>query len=295
LILVNMASWRRSEGLVSLSNVKAIRAINLAGALDYARDFLTLGQGSDAQTLILGSRTSFSPTAEWALIMTLMILIVAAGVRTLANRWLQLAALCAVSYVGIGVGLFLLPQETGIHHWILSTPFQYAAIALALPGFAGLSRSGTAFVLAGVIALIAVRAPNIIAVERALLNGESSEIFSPEFTRLAELAAGKSDDAIFVSGDWGTGTQLYCAMNGKLASVYEPFWNTNPGAAVLDIAGTTTKPSIYVFVTGVAPQFAPASEVIIEALASAPAWKESPVETEFSQLTRIRVRKFVRR
>lgn len=84
-------------------------------------------------------------------------------------------------------------------------------------------------------------------------------------------------------------------MNGKLASVYEPFWNTNPGAAVLDIAGTTTKPSIYVFVTGVAPQFAPASEAIIEALASAPAWKESPVETEFSQLTRIRVRKFVRR
>ena len=301
LILVNIASWKRGEGLLSLSNVTRVRPLELGGAFGYARDYLTLGQGIDAQEVILGSHTSFAPTAEWCLMLALMLLIVAVALRDRSNRWLRLAALCAISYAGIGIGLFLLPQETGIHHWILGTPFQYLAIVLAFAGSTTASpernsilRARKASILAGATVLLVVRAPNIVGVERALLSGESSDLFSPELTQLAELAAAKSESAVFVSADWGTGTQLYCGMNGKRDSVYEPFGNENPARAVLDIAKTTTKPNLYVIIRGAAPQFASASESILHAMSGAPGWQEAPAEMEFSHLTLIRVRKFVR-
>ena len=57
----------------------------------------------------------------------------------------------------------------------------------------------------------------------------------------------------------------------------------------------TTKPTVYILVTGIAPEFAAASAAILQAAAEAPGWQEAPVEREFAALRQIQVRRFVRR
>ena len=222
--------------------------------------------------------------------------------RRTSNVWIKLAAGCAASYILIGVSLFLIPRTTSVHHWILGTPFQYAAMALAVTGLSGLAAERTrmtrlcqTILLVAVMALIAVRIPNVFAVEQSFMQGGASQQFHPDFTRVAELAAARAPDAVFVSADWGTANQIYCVANGTPDLVHEPYWGADPGARVQDIATTTTKPTMYVVVAALAPQFEKASETIIRAMVEDPRWQESPVEKEFSELQRIRVRKFVRR
>ena len=42
------------------------------------------------------------------------------------------AGIALAAWTAVGVGLWAMPRATGPHHWILATPFQYLAIALAL-------------------------------------------------------------------------------------------------------------------------------------------------------------------
>jgi hypothetical protein len=298
LALVNAASFVRGAGLISLSNVQTVRTFHIQEALDYGRAYFSVGQGVDVRDLILGDHSSGSPQVELVLVLALTCLVFIAAGGT-SNTWLRLARLCAASYILIGVALFLMPQVTSLHHWILGTPFQYAAIVLALAGFAEESEQRTRrtwqiAMIALAIALIVVRIPTVVAVEQSLGSGKAADRFDPEFTRVAELSVARAADAVFVSGDWGTATQLYCIGNGRPDMVFEPFWSNDPAAAVLDIASRTTKATMYVLVTGIAPQFAKASESILDAMRNAPGWEEVPVEKEFAGLARIRVRKFGR-
>src|SRR6185503_12876434 len=134
--------------------------------------------------------------------------------------------------------LFLMPQITSLHHWILGTPFQYAAVILALAGLSEdvemrARRLPQVLLVATAVALIAVRLPNLVAVEQSLAAGKSSERFDPEFTRVAELSLARSAEAVFVSGDWGSATQLYCVGNGRPGFVYAPYWSLLPPASGL--------------------------------------------------------------
>jgi hypothetical protein len=81
---------------------------------------------------------------------------------------------------------------------------------------------------------------------------------------------------------------------GDATVVYEPFWNANPAGLVTRIARSTPKDSLYVLVTGIAPQFRAASASILRALARNPHWREAPIEGDLRDLAPIRVRKFVR-
>jgi hypothetical protein len=196
-----------------------------------------------------------------------------------------------------------MPQETSVHHWILGTPFQYAAVAAALAGFSETMKSklprwqrvSRILLLVSVAGLTGVRLPNIVAVEKDLAAGKASKQFDPDFTRVAELAAARSGDAVFVSADWGTATQIYCVNNGRADLVYETFWGSDPGNAVLEVMKKTAKPTVYILVTGIAPEFAAASAAILQAAAQAPGWREAPVEREFADLHQIKVRRFARR
>src|SRR5207244_214171 len=95
------------------------------------------------------------------------------------------------------------------HHWIIGTPFQYAAVAFALPALE--KRLATYKILvAAVLGLLLVRIPTLVEVERSLIGGKSSTGFDPAFNRLVQFAAAHSTDAVFVSSDWGSATQLYC-------------------------------------------------------------------------------------
>ena len=143
-------------------------------------------------------------------------------------------------------------------------------------------------------ALLAVRLPNVAAVEMSFVSRRASSLFDPAFTRLAEIAAG-SNNAVFISADWGTATQVYCAGNGRDDLVYEPFWNSDSAKTVLDITEATKKDNLYILVTGIAPQFQQASASVIRSMMNLRNWQEVPVENEFAGLAPIQIRKFARR
>jgi hypothetical protein len=183
----------------------------------------------------------------------------------------------------------------------MATPFQYAAVVCTLAGLSqGLKTSMLSrkvywtAVCACSVALIALRVPNVIAVERAFAAGEASAQFNPDFNRLAQFATARSRDAIFIAADWGTGAQIYCAGNGKPDLIYEPFWNKEAGATTLELMKTTRKSVAYVVVTGISPTFSEASASILRTAANAPDWKEGAVEADLSNLHGIKIRKFVR-
>src|SRR4029453_17039866 len=55
-----------------------------------------------------------------------------ATLRVRSNREMTLAGQLLCCYIAAAIGVYLLPNVTFVHHWIISTPFHYAAIALAL-------------------------------------------------------------------------------------------------------------------------------------------------------------------
>lgn len=301
LFLVNLASLRRGTGLISLADLKPIRTLSIQDALEYARNYLELGQGVGVRDFILGESQSFA-TAETILLLILLSIVGVALARQGSNKWIRLGGYFAAVYVLIGFALFVLPQTTSVHHWILATPFQYVAVACVMAGcldrVKNVVRPGPVYLIVLVLSamgLIAVRMPNVVSVERAFVAGKTSSQFHPDFNRVANLASAKSADAVFVAADWGTATQIYCAGNGKEDLVYELYWRSDPGAAAINLMKDTTKANIYVLVTGIVPAFAPASASILQAMTSAPNWQEVSVEKEFAGLHGIQVRRFVRR
>jgi hypothetical protein len=301
LILVNLASWRRGTGFISLADVQSVRTFSIQDTIQYARSYLELGQGAGVREFVLGESKSLT-TVESILIVVLLSIVFFGLWRHWSNKWIRLGGYFAASYVVVGVALFLLPRPTSVYHWILATPFQYAAAACVLAGCLEKAkevlRPGVVYRIAlglSAIALIAIRVPNLVAVESSLAAGKTSAQFHPDFNRVAALASEKSENSVFVAADWGTATQIYCGSNGKPGLVYELYWHSDPGAAAVKFMKETPKPNIYVLVTGIAQEFAAASDSILQAMAKESEWQEVPIEKEFADLQRIKVRKFVRR
>jgi hypothetical protein len=194
----------------------------------------------------------------------------------------------------VAISLLLLPRDTDVHHWLIGTPFQYAAIAIVVPSFRD-RRKWSMALLITVTALLALRVPNLMALERSLARGKSSVDYDPSFTHLAEMAAGMADRAVFLSADWGTATQIYCVGNGRADLVYEPFWGADPGGTALDIVRRSRKDIFYVLVTGMKIRMAPAAMSVVSALSTSPVLDKAPVEESFQRLRLFRIWKFVRR
>src|SRR5439155_4036004 len=113
-----------------------------------------------------------------------------------------------------------------VHHWIVATPFQYLAAVFAVQALARAGkRRMMAFVVAPALALfLALRALNVVALERDLVARRASLGFHPSKTTVAQYVVDHRDDATFVAADWGFGVQIYILSNGTLA-VAEPFWS----------------------------------------------------------------------
>jgi hypothetical protein len=142
--------------------------------------------------------------------------------------------------------------------------------------------------------LIALRLASVAVLERSLATGRAGERFHPAFTRLAEIAVSRSSDAVFIAADWGTAMQILCVGDATEDLVHEPFWDADPAGLATRIADATPKNSLYVLVTGIAPQFRVASASILHSLAGNPNWREAPTAGDLPDLTPIQVRKFVR-
>ena len=135
----------------------------------------------------------------------------------------------------------------------------------------------------------------MVAVEHSLISGKSAVAFDPAFNRLGQFAAAHVNDAVFISSDWGSATQLYCNLNGADNTVFETFWGANAEQGVLNIASATSKKTMYIVTTGLAPQFSAASAAAIQAIALSPAWQSAPVDEGLGKLGPIQILKFQRR
>jgi hypothetical protein len=205
-----------------------------------------------------------------------------------------LPARLAAAYLAVALGLAILPRGTFNHHWIIGTPFQYVAMAFALPALK--KRSLTyQMLVAAILGLFVARLPVLVEVERSLIAGRSSDGFDPGFNRLIQFAAAHSADTVFISADWGSATQLYCGSNGMDDAVFEPFWSADPAERALNIALNTRKKTLYIVTTGLSPQLAEASDSIIRAIATSAEWQAARMDPGWSEFGRIQIHKFVRK
>lgn len=295
LALVNLGSLMSFGRLASpLGGGPAVDR-SVSGSLAYAEQYLTLGQGRILRAFMLGiGPWPWSEILEGALAGTVFLLIAILAARREAPLPLRLAGIALAGYGAVGLGLWLLPRATWVHHWILGTPIQYAALALALSAPAGKRLRGLA--LRGLAALwIAARLPGLVAVEQALARRSASPAWDPSLARLGEFAAARAGQAVFVASDWGVATQIHCFGNGRTGLVHEPFWRYRGPEQLREISRTAHRRVLYLVRLRNPPRVVPGALDRIERdLAADPGLREVPAEPEAAALREVLVRKFVR-
>lgn len=294
LAIANAASLVLAGRLVSpLGGGPAVDR-SLSGLLAYAGEYLVLGQGELVRAFTLGlALPPWAEILEGALAGAVFLGIVAAAARRDAPRPVRLAGISLAAYGAVWIGLWLLPRPTWVHHWILGTPFQYAALALALSAEGGARWRRAALALLAALWL-AVRLPGLAAVEGALARGSASPSWAPSFSRLGELATARAGDAVFLASDWGVATQIHCFGNGRAGLVHEPFWRYRGPEQLREITRNSGRRVLYLVRLRQSPEVVPGATARIERdLAADPGLREVPVEPEAASLREVRVRKFV--
>src|SRR5262249_48273649 len=178
----------------------------------------TLGAGGGAGFKISGvGSPPWLRAAEIAFAMCCALLVALAWRR---NRDARLAAASLAAYaVTIALIAALILRISYVHHWIVATPFQYLAVALAVQALArSPQRRVIAFGAAPVLVVVlALRAVNVVALERDLAARQASLGFHASKTAVAQYVVDHRNDATFVAADWGFGVQIYAPSNGTLA------------------------------------------------------------------------------
>jgi hypothetical protein len=238
LLLVNLGWLAKKGELISLRNLQGRPGL---GAPDFVHELLTLGYGGRARKLILGlSPAPWVEIGEAGLLAALLLLVLCVTLRRAGEPTLRRARIALGAFAAVGAGLWILPRATGVHHWILATPFQYLAIALALRALPWRETSGGRRIAGLTLAVLAtlwlgLRLAALGSLESALRRGSASEAWDPSLTQLGQFAARRPPGTLFVATDWGVGTQILCFANGKPGRVVEPFWDAR-GLRVPEIA-----------------------------------------------------------
>ncbi|PKN37028.1 MAG: hypothetical protein CVU62_13150 [Deltaproteobacteria bacterium HGW-Deltaproteobacteria-2] len=301
LILVNVATLSRKGCLISVSNVAAQNNFSLYGFVKYIFEYLSLGGGAILRHGILGTTGTTSFYADGFLIGTLLLLIAVIAVRySKRNKFLRMSGIMLLCYGTVGISLYFLPQITWVHHWIIGTPFQYAAISFAFIGLLDqngdiqLGRKFLRITLVCIIGCLLIsRLFGMISVGKSLLQCDASIKWDHSLTEIGYFAARQSNDSFFIAADWGVGTQIYCLTNGQTDLVHELFWNYKGLADIERVIGITRKNNFYVVVkkpeSGVNHHVTSRIMQDVELLAG---WKEVPIEKEMAGLKAIQIRKF---
>jgi hypothetical protein len=272
-----------------------------AGFLAFVGDYLALGRGGIVQSFVLGlDRLPWRELLEGAIAAAVCVLlaIVALGRdRRESQPSTRGAGIALLGYGTVCLGLYFLPRPTWVHHWLLGTPFQYAAVALALPALLrGVERrKALGIALAALTALwLATRLPGLVRTERALADGRSSPAWDPSLAEIGRFAAEREEGTIFIAPDWGVATQILAFSNRRPGLVYEPFWRYK-GPEQLRTFEEESGARVLYLVRLRDPQRAipGALERIESDLLDDPRWREVPVEAEAANLKQVLVRKLV--
>lgn len=227
-ILVNVMT----DG-ISFRQIGSQSSVELTGRLSFitfAKIFLGLGAGQEVKSFVLGDvPTRWIKYAEISLISGLLLAAaVVSFTRLRSSKLARTVAVMVFAYYGVGLATWLLPRGTGIHHWIVSTPFQYCAIALIVPlrrEIYGAARGWSRGIIPTMIAaLLVLRIINLLEIEGSLWARHSSRSWNIDLTKATKYFAYHHSEGNFIAADYGFGAQTYCFSNGDFI-LSEPFWN----------------------------------------------------------------------
>jgi hypothetical protein len=268
-----------------------------AGFLAFVGDYLALGQGAAVRSFVLG--LDRSPLMEVLEIAIAAAVCVIGCAIVMTQPSIRGAGIALVGYVAVCLGLYFLPRPTWVHHWLLGTPFQYAAVALALPALSqGIVRQkALGITLAALTALwLAVRLPGLVQAERALAAGRASSAWDPSLAEIGRFAADRDKGTIFIASDWGVATQILAFSGGRPGLVHEPFWRYQGPEQLRSLEEESGARVLYLVRLRDPQRTVPgAMERIERDLLNDPRWHEVPVEPEAARLRQVFVRKLVLR
>lgn len=293
LLLVNLGWLAKTGELISLRNLRGSPGL---GAPDLVHQILTLGSGGRARKAILGlSPPPWLEIGEASLLATLLLLVLYVSLRWRGpgEPSLRRARIALAAFAAVGAGLWAMPRETRAHHWILATPFQYLAIALALRASGGNRVAGITFTVLATLWL-GLRLAALGSVENALRHGSASEAWDPSLAELGRFAARRPPGTLFVATDWGVATQILCFANGRPGRVVEPFWDER-GIGVPEIAAAIDGArTLYLVRLRRETGRFPATARIEREIAADPSWRGVLSEPETSRWRALSLRKYIR-
>jgi hypothetical protein len=299
LALVNLGWLVKSGELISLRN---LRGPSGPGPAEFVRELLSLGAGGRVRTVTLGSSPPpWMEMGEAVLLGTLLLLVFLVSLRRRGSGEpdLRRERVALAAYAVIAAGVWSLPRATGVHHWILATPFQYLAVVLALRSLrrgetsSGLTIAGAVFAVL-VSLWLGLRVVALGSLENDLRRGSASPAFDPALAELGRFAAGRSPGTLFVATDWGVGNQILCFGNGKPGRVVEPFWDERGLAAPRIAAALGRAHTLYLVRLCRSTGLFPATARVEREIAADPSWREVVPEPETSGWSAISLREYVR-
>ena len=274
-----------------------------AGFLAFVGDYLALGQGAGVRSFVLGLGRSPRLEILEAAIAAAVCFIVISMAMGREGRESQPsfrgAGIALAGYGAVCLGLYFLPRPTWVHHWLLGTPFQYAAVALALPALSRGTgrRKALGIALAAFTTLwLAVRLPGLVQTERALAAGRASSAWDPSLAAIGRFAAEREKGTVFIASDWGVATQILAFSGGRPGLVHEPFWRYQGPEQLRTLEEESGARVLYLVRLRDPQRTVPgALERIEHDLLDDPRWREVPVEPEAARLRQVLVRKLVLR
>lgn len=306
LIIANIYSFGKYSTLISLKDIK--HQAPFFHFYDYLFHYLSLGQGSILKSVVLGSGEILPPSEgifsymEFIFLGGVILLVVISNICYWKHSKLfRMSGTMILSYFSIGIGLYLFPNATSVHHWIIGTPFHYTSICLSLIGLYGISGDDISYVLPFrilfsfiMILFVLSRLLGVVSVEKSFYCGKASLRWDPSLTKMGEFASNRANEAVFVAADWGVATQIVCFSNGKPGLVYELFWNYRGPEDIKYVIEQTGKKILYIVFlrpnSGVCPE---STKHILRDMGLMSGWKKVPVEKDIANLKAVGVRKFL--
>lgn len=307
-ILVNLHSLVTTSTLLALSSLDMTPRRSL---FSYAANYLALGNGGIERRMIFDvAAYRLTDVLEAAAILGL--LLVVGGMvwkHGRASATSFVAGVMVMCYLAIGAALPLLPHGTGEHHWIIGTPFQYLAIALAAVELwrpSVRSRGMRALLVASVALLLLARVPAVGSAYSAIRDDKYTLAWHPSLNTAAEFIARQPESAIVMTANWGIGAQVFCFANGRenfLFEMYAAYFRPDGEEALQKVLEPAERQIV------IAAALRPATtrefgqentllqirDAIFRDLAEEPEWEAIPVDPSVRGLRAVEIRMFQRK
>ncbi len=219
-----------------------------------------------------------------------------------SSKALRSAGVLLTGYLALAVGLRLIPLNTGVHHWVMGSPFQYAALALAAGELLSQPRAQAGQLTrrltgVGLGVFLLFRLTSLTLTEVSLARGDSSIVWDPSLTTAAQFAAEHRADSLFISANWGTANQILCFANGDADAVIQTGWNLDNLEGLRSLFKESDRDTVYIYfrISGDVPLSANHQAVLDELLESLQGeWQQRPLDPELQGLKAVRVVQLVR-